>query len=125
MAKKFPGPWLGPILLYHTFGGLSMRYAHKMHRYTAFTRGLDRELVRIPLRARNDADAVGRAVYQCEGLRQAVAPVRDVSRSLCYILIEVTADEDNGRAVWENPLLERGAQDPAPLYLMDRDRGWV
>lgn len=102
-----------------------MRYAPKLRRYTAYTRGIDRELVKIPLRAYNDADAVGRAVYQCEGLRALVAPVRDVSRSMVYILAEVTDDEDNGREVWVNPLITHGATDPSELYLLDRERGWV
>lgn len=102
-----------------------MRYAPKLHRYTAFTRGIGRELVKIPLKAYNDADAVGRAVYQCEGLRRVIAAERDVSRTMAYILVEVTADEDDGRAVWVNPLIERSMEDPSEIYLQDTERRWI
>lgn len=102
-----------------------MRYAPKIRRYTAFTRGVDQEVVRIPLRAYGDCEAVARAVYQCEGLRQAYAAVRDVRHTMAYILAELTCDDDNGREVYRCPLLDRPGLDPAGLYLLDRDRGWV
>lgn len=103
-----------------------MRYAPKIRRYTAFTRGAAHELVRIPLKAYSDADAVARAVYQCEGRRQLLAAAcGDQSRTTAYLLAEVVCDDDNGRQVWESPLLSRPGARPGDLYLSDRERGWV
>lgn len=102
-----------------------MRYTPKFRRYTAFMRGIDQELVSIPLRAYNDCEAVARAVYQCEGLRQAWGASRDLTHTMAYILAELTCDDDNGREVYRCPLLDHPGLDPAGLYLLDRDRGWV
>lgn len=103
-----------------------MRYAPKIRRYTAFTRGAAHELICIPLKAYNDADAVARAVYQCEGRRQLLAALGgDLTHSRAYLLSEVVCDDDNGRQVWESPLLSRPGAEPGALYLSDRERGWV
>jgi hypothetical protein len=44
---------------------------------------------------------------------------------MAYILAEIVCDDDNGREVWVNPLVHRGAVNPLEIYLSDRERGWT